>query len=108
MSQRQITRQEIAYRLGITPYGLDKMLQNQTMKVSHLEKLCKFFQVPVSYWFDEYSEDKHTQTTEEPSQPLSTHEIIETMKDQISTLRDQLREKDEQIRSLLEVLKGKK
>ena len=53
MTQKKLTRQEMAYRLGLTPYGFDQMIKNQSMKVETLEKMSVILKVPIGFWWEE-------------------------------------------------------
>lgn len=52
-----MSRKDLSEKLGITPYGFDRMIRDETMKISTFEKLYKLFEVPISYWFEEEKEN---------------------------------------------------
>lgn len=97
MFERKLTKQDMAYRLKITPHGFDYMIANRSMKVDILEKISEILNVPVSYWFDE-------STKIDLVEPKST----ETGKEIFLTLNDQIKVKDEQIRFLQEMIRRQK
>jgi transcriptional regulator with XRE-family HTH domain len=57
--RKRITREEMAELLGMSKYGYDKTIRNQTLTVKNLEKIAAFFQVPVGYFFDETDHNRH-------------------------------------------------
>lgn len=69
MRERKLTRQDMAYRLGITPHGFDYMLENQSMKVDIIEKISKILNVPITYWFTENMEVNLEQNSPEAVVP---------------------------------------
>jgi len=54
---RNITKGKLAKELGITEQGLYKMLKTNDCKVSTLEKIAKYLNAPIAYFFDEYIVD---------------------------------------------------
>jgi transcriptional regulator with XRE-family HTH domain len=51
--ERKVSNEEISEALGISRGGLGKMLSNKDMKVSTLIGLANFFNVPVSFFFED-------------------------------------------------------
>ena len=50
--ERKITQKELASRLGITPHGLNKMLSNNEVKATLLDKIADILEVQAGYFFD--------------------------------------------------------
>lgn len=69
-----------ARKMGVTYQSLKNVLKGADMKVSTLEGIAKFYDVPVGYFFDEAEADgRHS------------HELeIENLKGQIKGLQDAL------------------
>jgi transcriptional regulator with XRE-family HTH domain len=51
--ENNLTQNKAAAAFGVSSPGLREMIDNKTMKVETLEKIAKYFNVPVSYFFDE-------------------------------------------------------
>lgn len=51
--ERKVSNDEISEALGISRGGLGKMIANKDMKVSTLIGLANFFDVPVSFFFED-------------------------------------------------------
>ncbi len=107
MRQKNLTRQELSYRLSLTPYGFDQMIKNQSMKVDTLEKMSKIFDVPITYWFDEYGIEAQELIMNEPSEQINDRSYFQSLQNQLERKDEQLKKKDEQLDALLEVLKGR-
>jgi transcriptional regulator with XRE-family HTH domain len=88
MSQRKFNESQLAKEIGMSQPGLKSTLNNGTMRVDTLERLCSVFDVPVSYFFEE-GEDK--------KKPC--RECTKT-KAQLELLKELLNEKDRQIANL--------
>lgn len=50
---KKVTNEEISEALGISRGGFGKMIANKDMKVSTLIGLANFFNVPVSFFFED-------------------------------------------------------
>lgn len=53
IKEKDLTRSGFAIKMGWSPTGFSQMINNRTMKVETLEFIAKYFNVPVSYFFDE-------------------------------------------------------
>ncbi len=56
---RRTTQKEISENIGITQAAFSHALKRQDFKVSTLELIAKFLQVPVSIFFDDFSQDSN-------------------------------------------------
>ena len=65
-------------KIGITYEAMRRILAGGDMKVSTLEKIARFYNVPVGYFFDEASVDGRTANEME----------IERLKGQVEGLRE--------------------
>ena len=54
-SERKITLKELCLKIDISEQGLHKMVGNNSIKVSYLEKIAEVLEVPISYFFEEES-----------------------------------------------------
>jgi DNA-binding Xre family transcriptional regulator len=90
-SQGQMPKTEVADKMGISATNLHLLMKKESVETKYLESLSKIFDVPVSYFFDE------AQTKKVPSR-----ESVKFGSDTVAFLMDQIREKDFQIRTLLE------
>jgi DNA-binding XRE family transcriptional regulator len=64
-----ITNKEMANLFEMSETGYNKMIDKQTCTVSTLEKIAKYFKVPVSYFFEEaktYAENDKINVGNEP------------------------------------------
>lgn len=53
MGKQKVSVKTLSDKLGITETGLRKMITNNSTKIETLEKIAFFFDVPVSYFFNE-------------------------------------------------------
>jgi len=51
--QNKLSIRKLCSELGITEVGFAKMFKNDSLKVATLDKIAKYFNVPVSYFFEE-------------------------------------------------------
>lgn len=55
--QKKVSNRKIAESIGMSDVGFGKMLTNESCDVRTLEAIAKFFKVPVSYFFEDFSND---------------------------------------------------
>ena len=94
---KNISKTELAGRLGMTMPGLDKMIKAKSMKVETLELLAEIMNVPVEYFFNDdedtsvVNEERsiYGKKNDELTEKLlaSKDEIIEKQKEEIQFLR---------------------
>ena len=53
IKKENLTQNKAAAAFGMSSPGFKEMLDNKTMKVETLEKIAKYFNVPVSYFFED-------------------------------------------------------
>lgn len=53
LRKKNRTQKDLIFYLKMSRQGFYTMIENKTMKVSVLEKMSEFFNVPISYWFEE-------------------------------------------------------
>lgn len=51
--QKKIALSEVASRIGMSPQGLNKIINSNTTSCENLEKIAGVLGVPVGYFFDE-------------------------------------------------------
>lgn len=88
MVQRKFNESQLAREIGMSQPGLKATLNNGTMRVDTLEKICNVFDIPVSYFFEE-GEDKKKPCRE-----------CTKCKAQLELLKELLDEKDKEIARL--------
>lgn len=96
-SQNKTSREELAGVLKVTPYGLDKMIRNQTMTVKNLEKIAEFFGVRISYFFDQEPEEGNKGKKRSQSKEGCNCEKLEGM---VEFLKEKVVEKERVIEQL--------
>jgi transcriptional regulator with XRE-family HTH domain len=52
MKERKITARNLCQKIGITESGLWKMVKNDSMQISVLEKIAYLLDVPMAYFFE--------------------------------------------------------
>jgi len=60
---RKLTIRDFAGKIGVSEPGIHNMFRSQDMKVSTLQKIADFFEVPVTYFFDD-EDDARNQTVD--------------------------------------------
>lgn len=91
---KNISLNEVAEKLEMSPQALSRMLKENSTKVSTLEQLASIFGVSVSYFFDEDTiENERTRPTARPHNVVIPQSVL-----------DMLIEKDKQISALTDLL----
>lgn len=91
---KNISLNDVAEKLDMSPQALSRMLKENSTKVSTLEQLASIFNVSVSYFFDEDTIDG-----EQPRHTSRPHNVVIPQ-----SVIDMLAEKDKQISALTELL----
>ncbi len=81
LEERKITLRELCREVEITEQGFHQMVRNRSMKVEVLERISVFFDVPVSFWFDEATQDHSA-----PERPVTPFERIDNITGQLNEL----------------------
>lgn len=53
LKERKITAKELFITIGMTQTGYRQMFERGTMKVSTLQKIAAFFNLPITYFFNQ-------------------------------------------------------
>ena len=53
IDDNNLTIRGVAEKIGISEPGIHNMFRSQDMKVSTLQKIADFFEVPITYFFDD-------------------------------------------------------
>ncbi len=56
LKKKKVSQREISKNIGMTQAGFSKAILSGDFKVSVLEKIASFLEVPVGYFFDETTE----------------------------------------------------
>ena len=91
---KNISLNEVAEKLEMSPQALSRMLKENSTKVSTLEQFASIFGVSVSYFFDE-----DTIESERQRPTARTHNVAIPQ-----SVLDMLIEKDKQISALTDLL----
>lgn len=82
--QKEISLKKLSEELGITEQGLSKIIKNNSTSSDTIEKLCDYFKVPASFFFENiekthnYNIEKYVDILEENRQLRIKIEKIET------------------------------
>lgn len=94
-SNKNLRKGDLLKKVGKSNWGFNEMVAKRSMRVDVLEKMSEFFDVPISYWFDE--DNKENNLKEGQSDYLTK---TNNMKKMIEILEKQMAEKDGQIKFL--------
>lgn len=97
MDITKMSRKDISEKLEITPYGFDRMIRDETMKISTFEKLYKLFDVPISYWFEE---EGKASAVNEPEAGYDLRREIKELKDTLEILKLLIKKQESEITGL--------
>lgn len=82
--QKNITLKELSEEIGISQNGLQRILKDNSTRIDTLEKIASFFEVPITYFFQD-DEEGVSETVE-----LKTEN--ENLKKRIAELEEELLE----------------
>ena len=57
IDDRNLTVKKFAEKIGVSEPGIHNILRSHDMKVSTLQKIADFFEVPITYFFDDDTDD---------------------------------------------------
>ncbi len=100
--QKKVSQRDLCKIIGITTVGYSKMIREESIKVSTLEKIAKVLEVPVIYFFTD--DVTPTNQVAEPSTPYGTNKLLEEI---LNELKEQLKQKDDQIQFLQHLIEQK-
>ena len=83
---------KFAERIGWTTHGVIRMIKEQSMTVETLELICNAFNVPVTFFFEE--------DTNELKEPSAIYQTKKNNEARVDLLMDMIREKDDEIAKL--------
>lgn len=94
--KQKLSIKQLCKQIDITDVGLAKMIKNNSLKVTILEKIANVLQVPVSYFFDDsLSTDpatlKKTEKTESPAALLKENEVLKAQNELLREMVDLLK-----------------
>ena len=89
---KKVTIEEFAAAIGMSKNGVEKMMRTGSCSVARLEKISKFFDVPINYFFD----------NQEPK-PYTENSVINVVPDGPGSMAD----KDLIIKAKQEVIESK-
>ena len=76
IDDKKISIKKFAEDVGLSEQGIHKMFRSYDMKVSTLQKIADYFNVPITYFFDDI--DTRSQTID-----LVFEKLKETVKEKI-------------------------
>jgi len=60
IDDKKITIREFAEKIGVSEPGIHNMFRANDMKVSTLQKIADYFDVPITYFFDDIDTKNQT------------------------------------------------
>ncbi len=116
IEKKRITQKEIAKYIGLSENAFSTALKKGDFKISMLEKICEYINVPVSYFFEEESGTSPNKQITNGNGNVQMNGVnngsiklnnakheIDKLKAELSGCREQLKLKDE----IIELLKNK-
>ena len=94
VTQRRLTQKEFAEILDVTPHGVKYKFEFETFTVKDIEKIADYFNVPISYFWEDYL------TASEPKVKYETCLECREKDAIINLLNSQNKEKEKQIAML--------
>lgn len=88
LHKKRLLQKDLIEYLGMSRQGLYTMVENQSMKVSTLEKMCEFFDVPINYWFEDESAANMLNESESKYETLKTKETMKQLEKDLEYFRE--------------------
>lgn len=104
LSEKKITIEKFCQELGMSTGGFHMMIRNETMKVSLLERIAEYLDVPVSYFFEESTLPTKLSNTSAVSSGLKSDRLNRAVEQLIKAKDDQIQEQKEQIEFLRNII----
>jgi len=60
LDDKKLTIREFAEKIGMSEPGIHNMFRSHDMKVSTLQKIADYFDVPITYFFDDLDTKNQT------------------------------------------------
>jgi len=60
IDDKKLTIREFAEKIGVSEPGIHNMFRTHDMKVSTLQKIADYFDVPITYFFDDIDTKNQT------------------------------------------------
>ena len=60
MTIKKLTIRDFAQKIGVSEPGIHNMFRSYDMKVSTLQKIADYFNVPITYFFDDIDTKNQT------------------------------------------------
>lgn len=93
-SNKNLRKGDLLKKVGKSNWGFNESVAKKTMRVDVLEKMSEFFNVPISYWFEE-RKSKQANFSEPEINYKSNESLIE-MKEQLKFMRELFKEVKEE------------
>lgn len=97
LERREITIKDFCRKVDITEQGLHQMIRNSSMKIDILERISEGLGVPVSFWFDEQTQE--TASRKQPAKISDTQRIDKLTSDLNALLKSFAGKQPQQIQS---------
>lgn len=117
--QKKMSLSDIAAKVGISPQGLNKIINTSNTTIATLEKIAEALDVPVAYFFDEMNGDvisvgdnspgagKDNSVSLHTSNQSSNNDVVIRFIDEIAAQRRLAEKAQQQVDDLLQILKSK-
>lgn len=96
------TREELVKYVGVSAYGLTKMLRRGTFKTTYMTKIAQFLNVTMSFFGSEYNSGSKNTDAGKPLPEAPTSTEVEHLKEMLKLKDELLKAKEELIATLKE------
>lgn len=99
------TQKELCSVIGISDTGLRKIYARDSCEISLLKKIATFFGVSLTYFFDEYQDERAVANGDYSAASVHGDATVsasnEILKEQLKSMRELLEEKERTIKILM-------
>lgn len=81
---KKVKLKDLASEIGMTEAGLQRIFRENTTSIDSIERLCRYFDVPVSFFFEESSWDQYLDVNKVKDQLRQKDETIEALKQRLN------------------------
>ncbi len=92
-----VTYNDFCTAIGMSRTGVDKMLDNHSIKSDVLEKMCNFLNVPTTFFVNIIEINKQNETKNDENITSKLLEIIEELRNDKKFLQEELKSKKDDL-----------
>lgn len=99
-SNKNLIKKDLLKKVGKSNWGFNEMVKKRSMRVDVLEKMSEYFNVPISYWFQEEENISTFNESETTYVKLKKEQEMKALEKAMELLETELDQKNGQIKFL--------